>query len=103
MAVLIVLGTTGLVVGIARRWSAPVASVSTLPHSPSQRSWMSQRGPVSPGSLRCATAWRCNFRVAGSTGWCLSILRPGRLWVGFRWAGSGDPENPALEVPEVPG
>lgn len=31
MAVLIVLGTMGLVVGIARRWSAPVASISTLP------------------------------------------------------------------------
>jgi Family of unknown function (DUF6476) len=31
MAVLIVLGTTGLVVGIARRWSAPVVSVPTPP------------------------------------------------------------------------
>jgi Family of unknown function (DUF6476) len=31
MAVLIVLGTTGLVVGIARRWSAPVVSVATPP------------------------------------------------------------------------
>jgi hypothetical protein len=31
MAILIVLGTMGLVVGIARRWSAPVASVSPSP------------------------------------------------------------------------
>jgi hypothetical protein len=31
MAVLIVLGTVGLVIGIARRWSAPVASIATLP------------------------------------------------------------------------
>ncbi len=31
MAVLIVLGTAGLVIGIARRWSAPVAPVAQLP------------------------------------------------------------------------
>jgi hypothetical protein len=31
MAVLIVLGTTGLVTAIARRWSAPVAPVTQLP------------------------------------------------------------------------
>jgi hypothetical protein len=33
MAVLIVLGTMVLVVGIARRWSGPVASIATLPAS----------------------------------------------------------------------
>ncbi len=31
MAVLIVLGTTGLAIAIARRWSAPVAPVAQVP------------------------------------------------------------------------
>ena len=42
MGVLIVLGTTGLVIAIARRWSAPVAPVAQRARLRSRRCWMSR-------------------------------------------------------------